>query len=818
MINTPTQRPWKVLLIHHTHTDIGYTQSQSRIARFHSGFLDQVLDIARRIREGDQDVAGFKWTNECFWSVEQWLKNGGRDRAGELAQCVREGIVELSATYMHFTELIDEPLTASALAKCVAFASEHGLEVESAMSADINGFSWGYSQALHDAGIQNLVTCVHSHHGLAPLGKRQTPFFWETPKGQEILVWNGEHYNLGNSMGLAPGAMLTYLFEDELNPASRQFDNYPVAAKRLPRYLRQLEIDGYPYDFVPMHISGAMTDNAPPSVAIIRFVKEWNALHGDSIQLQMSSLSELCSKVRDHPALIPRYRGDWPDWWSDGFASTPSETRMAREAMRSSHWIKQAASEHGLSEPKLVALEKNLHLYTEHTFNHSDSMSSPWDITTKAVGGNKRATAYAAYDAAMDGRDALFADLGEIPNTEPELAGERIFYKVINPTTEPMTDIVRLCLEDKDFERISFDPKVTDFRTGAEYPCVGTPAPRGLSFDLPFALNGGGEVTFELTAGNSTLSSYRRHFTERTSQGDVEGGEAVDKFILANANRIETPWLRLDFDENREIASLIDKQSGFELLNPNREHAPFTPIYEITPAGTMSMGELRRSFGRNRKGHNVQRSVGRPGVPHFSKAQTFRIPVEIEYTVEGTDWFKLLLFIWKDAPRIDATIRFHKTSVWEPENLYLSLPFAVPNAQLWLDKPGGAVRPWVDQLPDTLTDWYCIQEGFASCNSEFGLAMATPDAPLLQLGPLAHGKRLLMGHPELRPELARPYSWLMTNYWETNFEASLGGFHEFNYRFECGAHLADPEGAIRHCRQLNTGLKAFRVAMPEALP
>jgi len=51
----------------------------------------------------------------------------------------------------------------------------------------------------------------------------------------------------------------------------------------------------------------------------------------------------------------------------------------------------------------------------------------------------------------------------------------------------------------------------------------------------------------------------------------------------------------------------------------------------------------------------------------------------------------------------------------------------------------------------------------------------------------------------------------MTNYWETNFEASLGGFHEFNYRVEFGSHLADPNGAIRHCRTLNHGLKPFRI-------
>lgn len=811
MIDTPTTRSWTVHLIHHTHTDIGYTESQSRIARYHAGYLDQVLEIAGKIRAGDSSLAGFKWTNECFWSVEQWLARGGQNRAGELADCVREGLIELTANYAHFTELIDEPLMRAALDRSLAFARGHGLTLDTAVAADINGFSWGYAQALHDAGIHNLVTAVHSHHGLAPLGRRQVPFYWETPKGQEILVWNGEHYLLGNSLGLAPAGLLSSLVKDELDPPMRQADNYPIAAKRLPRYLRQLELDGYPYDFVPIQISGAMTDNAPPSEDIIRFVNEWNGRHGGQIRLQMGSLSAFCQQVRAHSEPIARHRGDWPDWWSDGFASTPDETRMAREAMRTARWLKQLAGRKGLPLPDMAPLEQNLLLYTEHTFNHSDAMSTPWDLTSKAVSGNKKATAYAAYDAALTAKDALFASLGELPAIPPGAAGERILYKIVNPADEPVTDLARLYLESKDFDRIPFSPEVTDLETGALLPHEDNPAPRGRSYNFILTLDGGGEASFELGAGTSTLRSAERHYMEKSVQNDAEGAEVASQDYRADASGIETPWLRLDFGETGEITSLIDKQSGTELLDPNRHHAPFTPVYDVTPLNGSGVMDLRRGFGRNRKGMGAKFFAGIPGSPRLGDNRSIRIPVEIDYTLEGTCWFKLLLYVWRDLPRIDATIRFQKTSVWEPENLYLALPFGLPGGQLWVDKPGGPLRPWQDQLPDTLTDWYCLQEGFATCTGDLGLSVATPDSPLLQLGPLAFGKRRLMGHPGLKPEDTRPYSWLMTNYWETNFEANLGGFHEFKYRLEFGNHLADPQRAIRHCHLLNQGLQSFRI-------
>ncbi|MFA6289543.1 MAG: hypothetical protein WC661_19355 [Opitutaceae bacterium] len=817
MIETPTQRKWTVHLIHHTHTDIGYTESQSRIARFHADFLDQVLATARRIRAGDASLAGFRWTNECFWSVEQWLARHGSERGAELAECIREGVLELTGTYLHFTELIDEPLLRSALARAGAFARTHGLPPpDTAVSADVNGFGRGYAQVLLDAGIHNLMTCVHSHHGLAPIGRRQTPFFWETPDGREILVWNGEHYILGNALGLAPGAMHTYLFQDEFTPRSRQEDNYPVAVKRLPRYLRQLEIDGYPYDFVPMHISGAMTDNAPPSEAIIRFVHEWNARHGDTIRLQMGSAAEFCRQVRAHPAPIPRHPGDWPDWWSDGFAATPGETRMAREAMRSLRWLRRLAEQRGVALPakEAAALEQNALLYTEHTFNHSDAMSTPWDLTTKAVGANKKATASAAYDAAVGLQDAVFQALGQMPNASPDAVGSRMVYKVVNPADETVTDLVRLYLESKDFDRIPFDPVVTDLRSGAVLSCVQSPAPRGRSFDFPLTLAAGEEAAFELGAGLGTIRSIRRHFTESAVADDVEGAEVAERNFRADATGVETPSLRLAFNTTGEITSLVDKHSGVELLQPGREHAPFTPVYEITPAEGRSQDDLRRSFGRNRKGANVRRCSGTPRTPRFPSGRESRIPVEIDYTLEGVVWLTVLLFVWRDLPRIDVVVRLQKTSVWDPENLYLALPFAVPEGEFWIDKPGGALRPWRDQLPDTLTDWFCVQEGFASCGPDLGLVVATPDSPLLQLGPLDFGKRRLMGHPGLLTEAARPYSWLMTNYWETNFDASLGGFHEFSYRIEFGRHLADPERAIHHCGVLSQGLKSFRVLPP----
>ena len=49
-----------IYLIHHSHTDIGYTLDQPIVWEMHRRFIDQAIAVAERHADSDSDGA-FKW-------------------------------------------------------------------------------------------------------------------------------------------------------------------------------------------------------------------------------------------------------------------------------------------------------------------------------------------------------------------------------------------------------------------------------------------------------------------------------------------------------------------------------------------------------------------------------------------------------------------------------------------------------------------------------------------------------------------------------------------------------------------------------------
>ena len=642
-----------LLLIHHSHTDVGYTERQSVIALRHAEFIRQALAAIRR-------EPGFKWVCETFWGVERFIESASPDEISEFEAALRAGSIGLSASYLNLNELLDAETLRLSLRRAGRFAASAGVRAECAMTADINGYGWGYAEALVQCGVRNLFSCVHTHHGRYPLGRPQSPFLWVTASGGEVLVWSGEHYHYGNELGLVPGAISSYLIKDECDAAMIFGEARAVAEIRIPRYFEQLAQAGYPYDFAPVMASGIRSDNGPPNAGIAAQIAAWNEDHGSRILVEMATLDDFFARLRASSVPLPRHAGDWPDWWSDGLAASPAATRLFRSGQRDLELCRalrdsgRLAGMPGLADG-IAAVESGLILYAEHTFGHAAAMGLPWDGEVQAVERRKEAEAAIAADSARGLRERAGRHLGG----SPLLPGLPPRFEIVNPWPEPFAGVAMLRVDHSEFHELGLadGAALHDMESGARLPAQRVPALLGDEFALFVELPG------------------------------------------ARFCRVEIRMHRL-------------------------------------------------------------------------------------------------------LPRVDVALVMHKESDWEPENLFLTLPFAPAGerGELWIEKAGAPLRPRVDQLPGTLTDFYCLQHGFAVVGESLGVAVSMPDSPLLQLGPIRPGARRLMGDPALADERTLPSAWLMNNFWETNFGAQLGGFHAFRFSVAWGADLAEPAAALRACR------------------
>jgi len=771
----------KLLLVHHSHTDIGYTEPQGRIARWHVDFIRQALAIAA-------EDPGFRWTCETFWGVERFLETASASEREAFASAVRGGNIGLSGSYLNFNELIGANLLRRVVRRAAAYGESVGTPVTCAMTADINGYSWGFAQALFDAGISNLFTCVHTHHGMYPMGRTQIPFWWETPNGDRVLVFSGEHYHFGNELGLVPEAVSSYLTKDDCDADMIFHDARGVAEIRIPRYCEKLEADGWPFDFVPVMASGLRTDNGPPSALILDQIAWWNDAHGDVVRVEMATLEDVFAALRSAGGDWPVARGDWPDWWSDGLAGSPKAVRLFRQAQRDLdlHRLLRARDP-SLPTAGIDRIESDLAQFAEHTFSHSDSMGSPWHLLVHGISARNESRAARAFDDAH----SLLDTAAEVMGGGGIATGMSLEYRVVNPHPHAVTDVARLPVGHHEFCELELDGGIAVFDEMGRLPRQLDVVPRGGEICVPVSLDAGEESVLLV------------------SPADAIEDEVEDEEI----DVLETPFVRIGWEIGGGISEWTDLRRDASLLRIDREHDAFTAIHEITPCDVPDeVGSVRSDMGLDRRGQDAVRSAAVLASARLLDAGDVFVRAELRYDLPGTTYAALVLTAYRHRPRVDVSFRMAKDCRWEPENVFLSLPFTSGAAAetVWLMKSGANVRPRVDQIPGTLTDFYAVQEGFAVIGPHQGVAVAMLDGPLLQLGPIEPGTRLLMGDPALADDPAHAYAWLMTNYWETNFEASLGGFHEFRYAVTWGEELADPDRAREAAAAMGHGLFVVR--------
>ncbi|MBN1557782.1 MAG: hypothetical protein JW951_06510 [Lentisphaerae bacterium] len=389
----------RIFILHHTHVDLGYTGDRVSTCRDLVDMVDRAVDHVEATRHAPAPER-FRWIHEVSWPVLGYLKRPDA-RAALLFDQMRRGDSELTAFYVHPTDLFDRRLFEATIDRAVRLAAEQDLPLRTAMFSDCPGIAWSAADMLAERGVRYLSAApdfIMSY----PL-ELERPFWWEGPNGGRVLTWFADWRNMWYAEGLARFA----LHED---PAR--------ATDKVQAYVAQLHEEGYRWKGLALH---AAMDNQPPRPEILDFVRTFNAAQ-DGVRVQMATNMQFFEYMEArHGGEFAVHRGAWPDWWANGNASAAYETACSRRAKRLLRRVEAAARARGTApDPaRLEAVIENLAMFDEHTWGHDHAVRAPWSLPARLGWADKRVYALRA----LDGARRLDAEVcPPVPDPAPETA------------------------------------------------------------------------------------------------------------------------------------------------------------------------------------------------------------------------------------------------------------------------------------------------------------------------------------------------------------------------------------------------------------
>jgi len=718
---------WTIYLTQHTHTDIGYTRPQTEILPESLRFIDYALDYCD-LTDGYPDDARFRWTCETFWAVREYLESRPPAQIERLKRRVREGRIEIAGLLLNLSEIATEGSIRASLESLRALDDDLRASVVTAMQNDVNGAAWCLADYLPGIGIRYLTMGINQTRSILPFDQ-PTAFWWEAPSGRRLLAYRADHYHLGNMWGIHTGDAARFGAE-------------------LTKYLRSLERRKYPYDRASVQFSGYHTDNSPPSTIASDLVLRWNEQHVWP-RLRISLAREFLEHVeRSHGKDLPVHRQAWPDWWTDGFGSAARETAASREthaAMQVTDALLAMSAMSGLRIPqsalrRAADVRENLMFFDEHTFGAAESISDPLAENSQVQWSEKSAYVWAAVKGAHLLREDAFGLLQEfLPRAEvPTVA-------VVNTLNWPRSGVAAVFIDneilppDRQF-------RIVDAETGAAVPAQ--------------SLNRRSEGAYwAIWAPNVPALGYRLFRIERADQPRPAETAAA-------ATRLENAFYEIELDAGRgAVARLVDKETGLDLVDAAAPWG-FGQLFRET---LTEQREFVRDRFRRAGWTNITVQPGAQG-PVWDSAV---LAGSLEGCAEKNG-ARLEIRLYRTEKRIEFHWSIRKLAAPQAEAVYVTFPFAPRDGQIVYEAQGGILRPGADQIPGSSSDWQTVQNYVAVRHSGGQIVWGSAGAPLVQLGEINLGK----WQPVARVEQPHVYSWVMNNYWFTNFRpAQEGDFH-----------------------------------------
>jgi hypothetical protein len=717
--------PREIWLLPHSHVDIGYSDPQPVVEKSHWRYYREAIELAAK-SAGYPEGARFKWNTEQAWALETYFRQAGDEDKAAVIEAIRLGRIGLQATLAGVLTGLCHP---EELFELTRFARDlgrlAGRPVDSVMVTDIPSQSWSLVPALALAGIKYVSSGPNYMPSLFDGGDRV---------GWALKTWGDRPFYWvspsGNEKVLFWMAGRGYSWFHGLNMG-------PLAkapAYRIFEYMDELEAKGYPYGMVQVRYTVG-GDNGPPDPDLADCVRNWNKKYA-SPKIMIATASDMFAEFeRRYGGSIPEVRGDFTGYWEDGAASSARETAEARAAagrlvQAESLW--SILGWDGFPAGRDEEAWRAIVLFSEHTWGASDSVSNPDGDGPRAQWEYKKAI---AGEAGRLSRRLFEGAIGRGVPARTRDAGAAI--DVINTSSWDRTDLVV----------------------------------------VPAAMSGAGDLVLE--AGGSAVPSQRLRDGRLAFLAAAVPGLGAKRYAISrghSASGGSASCGEHEIDSGR-IKALVDPATG-AIRSLRWKDGPEREL--VDPRGVAGLADYLYVPGLDPKTARTVSAVSvRPGEPGPLVAS-----LVVESEAPGAKSLVREYRAIDGLSRLEIAVTIDKERVRDKEGVHIAFPFTVPDGTARVDVGWGFVRPEADQIPGACRDFFCARDGVDISGPDYGLTWVSRDAPLVEIGALTdespqRGERRAWLR-KLAPS-TRLFSYVMNNYWHTNYKADQEGLVTLRY-------------------------------------
>ena len=741
-------RRWTLYWIASSHTDVGLTERREECLETHRRNLDAALAALPAHPE-------FRWTAECALHLISYVESRAPAAGEALARALRDGKVGFSAVFAQpLTGILDHETFARDLWPAGLFARERGLAYQAAQLADVPGQAFTFPTLLAASGVRYLASGVNPERAaplLSPAAAARAQlagewttypqlYWWEGPDRSRVLHWRADQYADGPRFGF------------DVSPAEM--------GRRLSDWLLTHPVllsPAYPYDVALL--CGATGDNGLLDERVIANVEEFSRRFAYP-RLVAARPEEFFREVeRRWGTKLPVRRGDTGCYREDGPASTAAELAryraaqlVARAAELLALWDQKTEPHDGAAErieQRAAArrrMWRDLLLFGEHTWGSSAGESDPDGAGTVAQWEYKRRFLDSAAAVAGTQVAGALLRIGLSAGAGP---GRVVF----NASSWQRSDVVRVpggaarrfSYDGRDWPSVDF-PDGSALVVAQDVPALGylvvaegegranPPRDDGPALEVQA---GGFHVVLDPASG-AIRSLTTGDGTERVRPTEWSG---LNQLVYVQGGAHSALWTGRARDELRAAPDLTLSQA--ELVSARRERLP---------------------------------GVGARLV--------------VERKLQGCTGVTTEVTLYDELPWMDIENRITKPATLEKEALYAAFPFALTKPTVEVEVPLGRMTVERDQQPGSCRDWYCHAHWVWLHDAAGGILWSGPDTPLFTLNDIFRGQ----WRRKIEPD-GTLFSYVLHNYWPTNFAARQGGALSFRYRVSSlatGGDRAEP--------------------------